>query len=79
MMVQIQYNLVSTKMTSIPLNSRRTELGGATIRICVRKSVQVNVDVIIGKSPIERQLHTSMDFRVSDIMLLNFEILNLNN
>ena len=62
-------------ITSIaPKAARKTDLEGVAIRISVRRSVQVNVDVIIGNSPIRMHLYTSMYCRVSDIMLFNFDI-----
>ena len=73
-MVQIQLNLLSIIITSIAPNASEALLEGVAIRSSVQRSVQVNVDVIIAKSPIRRHLHTSIYCRVSDIMIFNFDI-----
>ena len=65
-MVQIQLNLLSIKCMLCLMTLRQS--------VSVFKEV-FNVDVIIAiKSPILKHLDTSMYFRVSDKMLLNFDI-----
>ena len=61
--VQIQLNLLWIKCLLCLTTPQRTELGGAAIRISVRRSDPVSVDVVIAKSPIRRHLHTSMFFK----------------
>ena len=73
-MVRVQYNLIAIKYLLRLATPRRTELVDAVIRISVRRSAWVNVEFIIDESPIRRHLHTLMYFRVSDKILLNFDI-----
>ena len=60
-------------MTSIAHNA--SAFGGAAIciSVCIEEVFQFNVDVIIAKSPIRRNLRTLMHFKVSNKMLFNLD------